>query len=61
QKKASRKIGLIGEIYWGIMVAIYLGVSFVTMRWDLTWIIWPVAGVLFGAVTSIVKLISKAE
>lgn len=61
QKKASRKIGLIGEIYWGIMVAVYLGVSFVTMRWDLTWIIWPVAGVLFGAVTSIVKLISKAE
>ncbi len=31
------------EIYWTIIVAIYLGVSFLTKRWDITWLIWVVA------------------
>ena len=29
--------------------AIYLGISFYTFEWHRTWIIWPVAGVLFAA------------
>ncbi|MBP5750426.1 MAG: XRE family transcriptional regulator, partial [Firmicutes bacterium] len=38
----------IGGIYWGIVVAAYLAVSFLTMRWEITWVVWPVAGVLYG-------------
>ncbi|MCR5641684.1 MAG: helix-turn-helix domain-containing protein [Lachnospiraceae bacterium] len=29
--------------YWIFVTAVYLGVSFLTERWDLTWIIWLVA------------------
>ncbi|MBR5640726.1 MAG: helix-turn-helix transcriptional regulator [Firmicutes bacterium] len=38
----------IGGIYWGIVLAGYLLVSFLTMRWEITWVVWPVAGILYG-------------
>ena len=46
-------------IYWCIVTAAYLAVSFLTNRWDMTWISWPVAAVLFGAVGEIGKLRGK--
>lgn len=58
-KKASKKIGKIGSIYWPVVVAAYLGASFVTGMWEYTWIIWPVMAVLFGAVAGIVKASMK--
>ena len=43
------------QIYWCVVTAAYLAVSFLTNRWDLTWIVWPVAGVLFPVFTAIVS------
>ena len=45
----------VGQIYWCLVTAIYLGYSFITQRWDISWIVWPVAGVSYGAVRGIVK------
>ena len=57
KKKVAKKYnGIIGA-YWLIMVAIYLGWSFYTNKWDFTWIIWPVAGVLFAAIMGILRTI----
>ncbi len=42
EKALGDKIG----VYWCVITAAYLAVSFLTNRWDLTWIIWPVAGAL---------------
>ena len=39
--------------------AIYLAWSFWTMSWDITWIVWPVAGVLFAALLGVVKMVLK--
>lgn len=39
--------------YWCVIVALYLVVSFLTGRWDLTWLIWAVAGVIFAAIINI--------
>ncbi len=58
-KKASKKIGKIAGIYWPVIVAVYLGTSFVTGMWSYTWIIWPVMAVLFGAVSGIVRVSMK--
>ena len=58
-KKIGKTVGKIASIYWPVVVAGYLGWSFITMRWDTTWIVWPVAGVLFGAVAGIVRTFSK--
>lgn len=49
-KTANKKIGQVGGVYWSIVTALYLLLSFLTMKWGRTWIIWPCAGVLFGAV-----------
>ena len=42
-----------GGIYWSIVTAAYLAVSFLTNRWDISWIIWPVAALLYGVVGQI--------
>lgn len=56
-KVENRRNEIISGIYWGLVVAGYLAVSFVTFRWDRTWIVWPVAGVLYAVVTSVAKAI----
>ena len=45
----------ISSAYWLVITAGYLAVSFLTGAWNITWVVWPVAGVLFGAIISIVK------
>ena len=50
EKKAEEKRNeAFTTVYWCLVLAAYLGVSFVTEAWERTWIIWPVAAVLFGA------------
>ncbi len=54
QKDPVRK-AIVGG-YWLLVTAGYLAWSFVTNAWDRTWIIWPVAGVLFGIVAIAAEL-----
>ncbi|MBO5355483.1 MAG: helix-turn-helix transcriptional regulator [Clostridia bacterium] len=42
--------------FWLLVVAIYLGWSFLTGAWHITWVIWPVAGVLSAIVSVICNL-----
>lgn len=58
-KEVERRTGTFSGIYWCVVTAAYLGVSFVTGRWDRTWIIWPVAGVLFAALRAIAYSVIK--
>ena len=53
RKKKTRKKGVIAGIYWCLATAVFLGYSFWTNDWGRSWIIWPVAGVLFVVVTQI--------
>ncbi|MDD6051423.1 MAG: helix-turn-helix transcriptional regulator [Clostridiales bacterium] len=39
-------------VYWCVVTAIYLGWSFYTGDWRRTWMIWPVAGLLFAALAA---------
>lgn len=55
-KEASRIIGRIAAVYWCVVTAVYLGWSFLTGNWHSTWIVWPVAGILFGAIAGVVKM-----
>ncbi len=56
RKKSDEKTGKIIGAYWCIITAVYLAVSFLTFRWDITWVIWPVAALL----TPVVKLIAES-
>lgn len=59
KKLMNKKTSPFASVYWCVITAIYLFASFVTGRWDKTWIIWPVAGVLFGAVHVVLSVILK--
>lgn len=52
-KKRNSAHEKISSIYWTLITAIYLGWSFITFDWGRTWIIWPIAGVLFAVISSV--------
>lgn len=60
-KNESRRNDAIMGIYWSAAVVIYLAVSFLTGRWDMTWIIWPVAGVGCGLLAAILRVVRSRE
>lgn len=55
-KKAQKTVEKIAAVYWCVATAIYVAYSLATWRWHTSWILWPVAGILFGAIASLVKL-----
>ena len=58
EKKSSPVVGAFAGAYWLIATAVFLGWSFIGNGWDKTWIVWPIAGVLFAALITIVKSIA---
>ena len=59
KKMEAKKNNNLSSAYWCIALAIYLLWSFLSGDWHITWIVWPVAGVLFGAVCAIANMIRK--
>lgn len=51
----SEAAGTIMSIYWPSITCIYLCWSFLTFDWHITWIIWPVASILFHILDTIFK------
>ena len=60
EKKAPWRRAVAG-CYWCLVTAGYLAWSLITKRWDFTWLVWPVAGVLFAALAVVVELTEKRK
>ena len=58
-KAQNGKNDHIAAIYWGLAIAIYLTISFITNAWNRTWIVWPIAGVTYGVVIAIANAVRK--
>lgn len=58
-KSKSSVSNHIFQIYWLVVLSIYLGYSLITGNWGVSWVIWPVAGILSGAVSGLINLGSK--
>lgn len=56
ERGANRFKEAVSAAYWLVATAIYLAWSFITGDWQHTWIVWPVAGVLFGGVMALCNL-----
>ena len=50
KKKAGHVSSAISTIYWLIATAVYLAYSFASDNWEESWVVWPVAGVIYAAV-----------
>ena len=53
EKIQNKNVRAIMSAYWSVVTCIYLCVSFLTFRWELTWLIWPIA----AAVNTIIRAI----
>ncbi|MEG1004166.1 permease prefix domain 1-containing protein [Clostridium sp.] len=58
-RKNNRVIGVVASVYWPLVTAIYLFISFVFEIWAISWIIYPIAGILFGAFCTIYNVSKK--
>lgn len=55
-KKINTLLDSIGGVYWTLAAVIYLLWSFLTWDWHITWMVWPIAGVMYGLISAIVSL-----
>lgn len=47
--------------YWLTATAVYLAYSFASSNWEISWIVWPVAGVLYPAIAALIKIFSNRK
>jgi len=59
EKRNRRKMEPVSGAYWMAALAIFLLWSFLSGDWGRTWIVWPVAGVLYAAVAAICSIFLK--
>lgn len=55
-KSSARSNKKIASAYWSVTLLLYFILSYL-LGWNLSWVIWPIAGVGYGAVISIMNLI----
>lgn len=53
----NKRLSVFSRIYWCLITAVYLGISLYTQSWEVTWIIWVCAGILFAALKGIAMLV----
>ena len=54
-KTFERRWGFVPGVYWCTITAIYLAISFSQNNWEISWIVWPVAGVAFAALMGVLQ------
>ncbi len=58
-KEEAKRTQTVSTVYWCVVTAGYLAYSFITMDWQRSWIVWPVAGVLYGLVMAVAAAVHK--
>ena len=58
-KEANARALPFNSIYWGLVTAGFLAWGFLGNAWERCWVVWPVAGVAYGAVYGIVSALRK--
>lgn len=61
KKEESKRNGPLLMIFWGVTTGIYLFWSFWTDDWERTWLVWPVAGVLFVAALGMSSMLHERK
>ena len=55
EREKNPKKYVFEKIFWPFVTAIYLIVSFITKRWDISWLIWPAAAAVDALVIVILQ------
>lgn len=54
-RKAAMIEERVGGIYWPVVVAIFLGWSFLEGAWTISWVVFPIAGLIYAAIVNFIK------
>ena len=60
-KRRSRLMGPVSTVYWLVVTAAFLAWSFLGDSWHISWVLWPVAGVLFAAVAALCNALADRQ
>lgn len=63
REEKEKQIGTssISTAYWAIVVAIFLGYSFITDNWQYSWIVLVVSGVLYPGIIALFTMLTKTD
>lgn len=61
KKRENRRTAPFSGAYWMIATSAFLAYSFITDGWERSWILWPVAGVLYPAFIAIVGALTAKK
>ncbi len=61
KKQAGQLVDKLAPIYWMAVTAGYLAWSFAAEAWQISWIVWPVAGVLFALLSAVCDILVKRK
>lgn len=61
KRKSNKIIGAVASVFWPIIICIYLFISFVYGNWHISWLIFPIAGILFGLFSAVCNIFSKTK
>ncbi|RDU23903.1 permease prefix domain 1-containing protein [Anaerosacchariphilus polymeriproducens] len=57
--KSSKIIGAVASVVWPLTVCVFFYLGFFKQRWDISWVVFPITGILFGAFSTICNTLSR--
>lgn len=60
-KKENKVIGAVASIVWPLAVIIFLFCGFVYKSWNISWVVFPITGLLFGMFCAAYSIITGTE
>ena len=60
-KAEDKRIGWFHGVYWMAVTAAFLAWGFLAQSWDRCWIVWPVAGVAYGAIYGVLRALHRKD
>ena len=60
-KRAEERMAPFAGAYWTAVTAIYMIQSFLFGNWGRSWVVWPIAGVLFGFIYTVYEAYIKKK
>ncbi len=61
EEEKDKLIGAAAAVWWPLVVCVFLIWGFFFHGWEICWIVFPIAGLLFGAFSSICSIIRKGR
>jgi len=59
KKESKKMLEAFSSLHWTLALIIYLAYSFATHNWAESWIIWPIAGILYGIIEGVFNAVKK--